>query len=61
MQDHLVQGQIRHGTAQTSVFGFEFLEAFDLNGRKTAKLLSPSVVGDVADAVWRMASATLMP
>ena len=42
LQDHLVQGQIRHGAAQTGVFGFEFLEAFDLNGRETAKLLPPS-------------------
>ena len=35
-QDDLVQGQVRYGAAQAGVFGFEFLEAFDLTDLEAA-------------------------
>ena len=50
LQDHLVQGQVRYGAPQAGVFGFEFLEAFDLTDLQAAKLLSPTIVGDFTDA-----------
>ena len=38
------------GEPQAGVFGFEFLEAFDLTDLEAAELLSPTIVGDFTDA-----------
>ena len=47
--------RVVNGAAETWVFGFEFLEALELNGCETAKLLSPSVVGSVVGKVVNVA------
>ena len=49
-EDHLVQGQIRNGTAQPSVLGLKLLHPLHLIRLQATKLLTPSVVSNLSHA-----------